>query len=88
MGFYFFLLAKVNCQPGDVRGWLHFCFLFIDSFLTPGKFPELSSHGGASEFHGGMNGNVTRSEVTHPEKHAQVSSATGLPPALNICIFQ
>lgn len=42
--------------------------------------------GGTSEFYG--DGNIAISEATDPGKHAQVSSATSLPPVLNISIFQ
>ena len=40
-----FLLAKVNCQSGDEEDLPHFCCFFIDFFLTPREFPEVSSHG-------------------------------------------
>lgn len=89
--FLLFLLAKVNCQPGDITGLLHFCFRFIDFFLTPREFPEVSSHGRNSEFHRVTEVEllfVASAEHTVPEKHAQVFSVTGLPFALNISICQ
>lgn len=50
-GLLLFLLAKVNCQPGDITGLLHFCFPFISFFLTSGEQPKFSLHGGESEVH-------------------------------------
>ena len=64
--FLLFLLAKVNCQLGDITGLLHFCFHFIDFFLTPREFPEVSSHGRDSEFH-----RVTEVELLLPVQKPQ-----------------